>query len=160
MAKNKFSRVPSDIFPSGVFELQVQYSRRSENRFKFSSADEVATFARSHIYTEGSIEYVEQLYVLMLDRSNQLYAWKQISIGGISATFTDPKLIFQTALLCHAPQIILLHNHPSGNTQPSINDLQMTKRLKEGGDLLEIKILDHLILTMDGFYSFADEGEI
>jgi DNA repair protein RadC len=160
MTRNKFSRVPSDIFPTGVFELQVQYSRRSETRIKLTSADDVATFSRSHIYSEGSIEYLEQFYVLMLDRSNQLYAWKQISVGGVSATFTDPKLIFQTALLCHAPQIILVHNHPSGNTQPSLSDIQMTKRLKEGGELLEIKVLDHVILTRDGMYSFADDGQV
>jgi DNA repair protein RadC len=125
-----------------------------------TSADEVAKYAREKIYPDGSIEYVDQFYILLLDRSNQLFAWKQISIGGISATFTDPKLIFQTALLCHATQLILLHNHPSGNTQPSIADVQMTKKLKEGGELLEIKVLDHLILTKDGFYSFADERVI
>ena len=99
---------------------------------------------------------VEQFYILLLDRSNQLFAWKQISVGGISATFTDPKLIFQTALLCHSVQIIILHNHPSGNTQPSLADSMMTKKLKEGGELLEIKVLDHVILTKDGFYSFAN----
>ena len=112
MTKNKFSRTPSDIFPSGVFELQVQYFRKGDCRIKLTSADEVAKYAGENIYPKGSIEYVEQFYILLLDRSNQLFAWKQISVGGISATFTDPKLIFQTALLCHATQLILVHNHP------------------------------------------------
>ena len=160
MTKNSFSRTPSDIFPSGVFELQVQYFRKGDCRVKLTSADEVAKYAREYIYPEGSIEYVEQFYILLLDRSNHLFAWKQISVGGISATFTDPKLIFQTALLYHATQLILVHNHPSGNTQPSLVDSMMTKKLKEGGRLLEIVVLDHLILTKNGFYSFADYGAL
>ena len=160
MAKNKFTRVPSDVFPSGVFELQVTYHRKSLQRKKITSADEVAEFARAMIYPEGTIEYVEQFYILLLDRSNHLFAWKQISVGGISATFTDPKVIFQTALLCHASQIILLHNHPSGNVKPSSADIEMTKKLKKGGELLEIKVLDHVILGKEGFYSFGEEGVI
>jgi len=160
MKSSRFSRTPSDIFPPGVFELQVSFFRRSDTRIKLSSAEAVATYARSFIYREGSIQYVEQFYVLLLDRKNQLYAFKQISSGGVSATFTDPKLIFQTALLCHATQIILVHNHPSGNIQPSNNDLQMTKRLKEVGELLELPVLDHVIVTEESYYSFADEGRL
>lgn len=160
MKSSRFSRTPSDIFPPGVFELQVSFFRRSDTRIKLSSAEAVATYAKSFIYREGSIQYVEQFYVLLLDRKNQLYAFKQISSGGVSATFTDPKLIFQTALLCHATQIILVHNHPSGNIQPSNNDLQMTKRLKELGELLELSVLDHVIVTEESYYSFADEGRL
>ena len=156
--KDSFRCVPSDVFPSGAFELRVCYTRKSEKRLKLTSADDVARFAREYIFPEGSIEYVEQFYVLLLDRSNQIFAWKQISSGGVSQIIVDPKLIFQTALLCHAVQIILLHNHPSGNPLPSRNDLQMTERLKKCGELLEIEVLNHVILTKDGMYSFADEG--
>ena len=92
MTKNSFSRTPSDIFPFGVFELQVQYFWKGDCRIKLTSADEVAKYARENIYPEGSIEYVEQFYILLLDRSNQLLAWKQISVGGISATFIDLKI--------------------------------------------------------------------
>ena len=108
MSKNKFSRTPSDIFPSGVFELQVQYFRKGDCRVNLTSANDVAKYVRKNIYPEGSIEYVEQFYILLLDQSNHLFALKQISVGGISATFTDPKLIFQTALLCHATQLIIV----------------------------------------------------
>jgi len=160
MKSSCFSRVPSDIFPKGVFELKISFFRHTETRIKLSSAEAVANYARSIIYPEGTIQYVEQFYVLLLDRQNQLYAFKQISSGGVSATYTDPKLIFQTALLCHATQIILVHNHPSGNIQPSQKDLNMTKRLKEVGDLLELPVLDHVILTEESFYSFADQGKI
>lgn len=160
MKSSCFSKVPSDIFPKGVFEHRISFFRRTETRIKLSSAEAVATYARSNIYPEGTIQYVEQFFVLLLDRQNQLYAFKQISSGGVSATFTDPKLIFQTALLCHATQIILVHNHPSGNIQPSNNDLQMTKRLKEVGELLELPVLDHVIITEESYYSFADEGRL
>lgn len=95
MTKNKFSRTPSDIFPSGVFELQVQYFRKGDCRVNLTSANDVAKYVRKNIYPEGSIEYVEQFYILLLDQSNHLFALKQISVGGISATFTDPKLIFR-----------------------------------------------------------------
>lgn len=160
MKSSFFSRTPSDIFPRGVFELKVSFFRRNETRIKLSSAEAVANYARRIIFPEGTIQYVEQFYVLLLDRQNQLYAYKQISAGGVSATFTDPKLIFQTALLCHATQIILVHNYPSGNIQPSNNDLQMTKRLKEVGELLELPVLDHVIITEESYYSFADEGRL
>ena len=76
----------------------------------------------------------------------------------ICATFIDPKLRTYRVLICQATQLILVHNHPSGNTQPGLADSMMTKKLKEGGELLEIVVLDHLIVTKDEFYSFADEG--
>jgi DNA repair protein RadC len=155
--KSEFSNVPEGVLPEGVFELRVQYFRKQKNRVKFTNADDVATFTRANIFPVGSIEYVEQFYVLLLNRSNQIFAWKQIASGGISQIVVDPKLIFQTALLSHATQIILLHNHPSGNTQPSGSDIRMTKIIKEGGKLLEIEVLDHVIVTKVGMYSFSDE---
>jgi len=158
MARTKFTRTPSDIFPPGVFELEVSYTRRSLTRVKLTSSDETATFARSVVYKAGSIQYCELFYVLMLDRANQVFAYKQISQGGITSTFSDAKLIFQTALLCHAPSIIIMHNHPSGNAKPSSADVKMTKQIVEGGKILEITVLDHLILTAEGHFSFADEG--
>ncbi len=158
MAKNKFTHTPSDVFPSGVFELEVFYFRKSIARIKLTASNEVAAFARTVVYEPGSIQYCERFYVLMLDRANQVFAYKQISQGGITATFTDAKLIFQTALLSHAPQIILCHNHPSGNTKPSNADVDMTKKIKQAGVLMEIKVLDHVILTAEGYSSMADDG--
>ena len=158
MKSKSLTRTPSDIFPTGVFELQVSFFRKTVSRIKLTQSEDVANYVRDHVYQKGSIQYVEQFFILLLDRRNCLYAYKQISSGGISATYTDPKLIFQTALLCHATQIILVHNHPSGNIQPSHSDIQLTKRIKEAGDLLEMLIIDHLIITEESYYSFADEG--
>jgi DNA repair protein RadC len=79
-------------------------------------------------------------------------------MGGISGTVTDVRMIMQTALKSNASAIILAHNHPSGNTEPSDADKKITSKIKEAGQLLEIAVLDHLILTSETYLSFADEG--
>ncbi len=158
--KNKFTRTPSDIFPAGVCELIVTYRRATTKRVKVTSAEEAVTFARDNFYFPEVISYCEKFYTLFLDRAGNAFAWKQMSSGGLSGTVADPRLIFQTALLTHSTSIILFHNHPSGNTNPSATDIQLTKSLCEAGRFLEIHVLDHIIVTVDGFYSFANEGLI
>jgi DNA repair protein RadC len=82
----------------------------------------------------------------------------EVSSGGVAGAIVDPKLIFMAALKANACQIILANNQPSCNLRPSKADQYLTKKIKQGGKLLEIKVLDHLIITTEGFYSFADEG--
>jgi len=82
------------------------------------------------------------------------------STGGTASTVVDVKIILQTALKCHASSMILSHNHPSGNLQPSEIDLKLTTRIKNAAELLDISVRDHLILTQQSYYSFADEGTI
>ncbi len=82
----------------------------------------------------------------------------EVSTGGISGTVADPKLIFVAALKAGASGMIVSHNHPSGNLTPSQADMELTRKLKEGGKLLEIQLLDHIIMTSESYYSFADEG--
>ncbi|MTI20879.1 JAB domain-containing protein [Fulvivirga sp. RKSG066] len=100
----------------------------------------------------------EEFWVLMLSRSNQVIKKQLISSGGVSGTVADPKIIFKMALDELASSIILSHNHPSGNLKPSQADINLTKKLKEAGEMLEIPVLDHLIFTNDGYFSFADEN--
>ncbi|MCB9222869.1 MAG: DNA repair protein RadC [Crocinitomicaceae bacterium] len=100
----------------------------------------------------------EEFYVISLSRANQIKSIDMISKGGISGTVADGKIIFKKALDHSASAIILCHNHPSGNLQPSRSDLDLTKKLIEFGKLIDLQILDHLIITNEGFYSFADEG--
>lgn len=100
----------------------------------------------------------EEFWVLFLNRSNIVLKKERISIGGISGTVVDSRIIFKKSLDLLASSIILIHNHPSGNLNPSKADISVTNRLKEGGKLLDISVLDHLILTETGYYSFADEG--
>lgn len=104
------------------------------------------------------MEFREECYMLLLNRANQVLGWFRVSEGGVAGTILDPRLIFGIALKCNAVGVILAHNHPSGNLKPSGADISQTKRLVEGGKLLEISVLDHLILTSEGYYSFADEG--
>jgi DNA repair protein RadC len=100
----------------------------------------------------------EQFWVLLLNRANEVIRPQQISIGGVSGTVADPKMIFKAAIEHLASSIILVHNHPSGNLTPSQADKDLTKKVKEGGRTLDIPVLDHLIFSDNGHFSFADEG--
>lgn len=100
----------------------------------------------------------EEFWILLLNRATQLIRKQKVSLGGIHATYVDPKVIFKHALEAGAANIILAHNHPSGNTTPSQADLDLTRKLKEGGKLLDIQLLDHIIVAGKSYLSFADEG--
>jgi DNA repair protein RadC len=100
----------------------------------------------------------EAFWILLLNRAHRVIRKHQISQGGVAGTVADPKIIFKLALEDLASGIILAHNHPSGNLTASQADLDLTKKLKEGGKLLEIQVLDHLILAGQKYFSFADEG--
>ena len=100
----------------------------------------------------------EEFWVIYLNRANAIIGKRQISMGGMSGTVADPRMIFKSALDEKAVSIILCHNHPSGNNQPSASDVQLTKNIAEAGKVLEITVLDHIIVTQHGFFSFADEG--
>lgn len=100
----------------------------------------------------------EEFWVLYLNNSNKVIYKAQLSKGGITGTVVDVRLIFKTALEQNATSIILSHNHPSGKLQASDADLQITKKLKAAGEQLDIKVLDHIIVTENGYLSFQDEG--
>jgi DNA repair protein RadC len=102
----------------------------------------------------------EEFWIILLNRSNDVIKKVFISSGGIAGTVADPRIIFKHALENLASAIILIHNHPSGNTKPSDADLSLTRKLKQAGSFLEIPILDHLIFTDHGYYSFADEDKL
>jgi len=98
----------------------------------------------------------EEFWLLLLNRNNIVLARKRISIGGVSGTVVDPKVIFKIAIDHLASSIILCHNHPSGNLNPSRQDIEITKKLKEAGKLLEIDIFDHIIIGNKGYFSLSD----
>lgn len=102
----------------------------------------------------------EEFWVMALNRANRLVKKKRVSEGGVSGTVADPKIIFKLAVDELASGIIVVHNHPSGNLKPSESDVNLTKKIKEGGKALEISLLDHLIIAHDRYFSFADEGLI
>ncbi|MFY0593673.1 RadC family protein [Roseivirga sp.] len=100
----------------------------------------------------------EQFWIINLNRSNTLISKKLVSLGGISGTLVDPKVVFKIALENFASSIILVHNHPSGNLKASRSDIRITERIKDAGKLLEISVIDHIIFTDQGYFSFSDEG--
>lgn len=102
----------------------------------------------------------EEFHILLLTRSNGIIGAERISVGGISGTVVDGKIIFKKAMDRNAAAIIMIHNHPSGNIAPSEQDVRLTKRLLEFGKLIDLPVLDHLIFTDNGYFSFSDEGKL
>ena len=107
----------------------------------------------------GELEH-EEFWILLLNNANHLkYKWR-LSVGGITATLVDVRLIYKKAIEHGATSMILCHNHPSGNLQPSKSDILLTNKVSEGGELLDLKVIDHVIITEQGYYSFADQGKL
>jgi DNA repair protein RadC len=100
----------------------------------------------------------EEFWVLLLNRAHRVVKKKKVSEGGVSGTVADPKIIFKLALEELASGIIVAHNHPSGNLSASQSDIELTRKLKEAGKVMEVQLLDHLIIAGKTYYSFADEG--
>lgn len=123
---------------------------------KISSASDAYEYIRR--FYSDDIELYESFFILMLNTANNTVAYAKISQGGISGTVVDTKIIAKYCVdtLCSA--VILAHNHPSGNLNPSTQDIKITDKIKKGLELLDVKVLDHIILTSDSYYSFADEG--
>jgi len=144
----------------GVPEIKVRYNR-SQKIFlgKVTSSKDAAEFIK-RVYPKGTIELQEAFVVLYLNRRNEILGYYRHSVGGITGTVADPRIIFATAVTSASVGIIVAHNHPSGNLSPSQADIDLTRKIKEGGKLLDIQLLDHLIVTKTGYYSFADEGLI
>lgn len=136
-----------------IYKSKVKASERPQIK---SSRDAYEILMRS--WDEGKIEYVEQFNVLLVNRANKVLGLYKVSSGGISGTVADPKQIFTAALKANACGVFLSHNHPSGNLKPSRQDEELTRKFKEAGYFLDIKVLDHLIVTNESYYSFADEG--
>ncbi|WP_231424960.1 RadC family protein [Pedobacter sp. Leaf250] len=142
-----------------VAEVQVSYKPdyKASERPKISSSKQAYDLLMQQ-WDLGKIELLEQSKMILLNRQNRVLGLVDISTGGVSGTILDPKIIFSIALKANTSAIILCHNHPSGNTQPSQSDIKLTNQLKEGGKLLEILVWDHLIITNENYYSFADDG--
>jgi DNA repair protein RadC len=143
-----------------VSEVEIVYRNRvkASERIKIHKSNDCFELLKS--YWEDKLDYCEQFYLLLLNRANIVLGVSKISEGGISGTVVDPKRIFQVTLKANASSIILCHNHPSGSLVPSEADRRLTRKIRDAGALLDITTLDHLIITSDGYYSFADQGEM
>lgn len=143
-----------------ISEIKIIYNPKisPSERPKINSSESAQDVLRAN--WKESIKHIEAFYILLLNRANRCVGIKHVSTGGLSSTVADPKVIMQTALKANASSLILAHNHPSDSIKPSQNDIDLTKKLKSAGELLDIQVLDHLILGWDSYYSFADEGLI
>ena len=110
------------------------------------------------IWDQNKIELIEEFKALFLNRANKVLAFYPMSTGGITGTVADPRLVYIAALKVGACSVITAHNHPSGNLKPSRQDEELASKIREAGKFLDIKLLDNLIISSEGYFSFADEG--
>lgn len=158
---NLFSETSEKASIPAIQEVEIIYSGpKTSKLLQVKSSTEVAKLLRDVVYDPRKINYKESFYVLLLNRANKVIAQACVGMGSTTATIMNGKEIFQLALKTNACGIILSHNHPSGNLKPSEADLSITKRIKEFGNMIDIQLLDHIILTDESYFSFADEGLI
>lgn len=141
-------------------ELEIRYKSGEHKKAQIKTSADAAAFFRK-IFDEDTIEYLETVMVIYLNHANNTIGWFNASQGGITGTVADPRVILGTALKCGATRFMLAHNHPSGSAKPSVADERLTEKLKQGGAIVDIQLIDHLIILPDGgYYSFADDGRI
>ena len=129
-------------------------AQASQEKASVSSSTEVASYLQALLK-----DYSHEVFgVLFLNRSNRINHFQIISEGGITGTVADPRIILRKALEEEAVSLILCHNHPSGSLKPSVHDEQLTMKVKEAAKYFDMKVLDHLIISAEGYYSFSDEG--
>ncbi|WP_438423016.1 JAB domain-containing protein [Aquimarina macrocephali] len=145
------------MLTNNIAEIQISYSSHiaKKHRTKIkNSTDAYNVFINS--WDQKTIELQEEFKVLLLNNANEVLGVQNLSKGGTSGTYVDVKLLFAIALKVCASGVIIAHNHPSGTLEPSDSDIRLTKKIKESGNLLDINLLDHLIITKEEFYSLAD----
>jgi len=140
-------------------EVKLSYKSKvpAETLPEVTSPEQAAGVLRQ-IWDDDYIEFKEQFVVLLLNNAKRCIGWNRISTGGTTATIVDPGSVFQVALLANAVSVIVAHNHPSGNLQPSGSDRKLTERIKKSGELLGITLEDHIILTADDYVSMRAKG--
>ncbi len=145
--------------PNCVSEIQLFYKTEIRPMDRpIISSPEYAHLIFKHYWDKSQIQLREEFKMLLLNQAHRALGIVSISSSGVSSTTVDPKLVFSSALVANASSLVLAHNHPSGNLLPSQLDIQITKKLNSGGLLLDISVLDHLIVTSDGYCSMKDEG--
>jgi DNA repair protein RadC len=139
---------------AAALELGVRRNMADNKKEIVTSSRDVAS------YLQAKLQYKkhEVFAVVFLNRSNKINHYEIISEGGITGTVADPRIILRKALEHDAVSIVLCHNHPSGNLKPSRQDQELTLKIKEAAKYFDIKVLDHIIVSEEGYYSFADDG--
>lgn len=140
-------------------EILISYKNKNQDAVKVSSSVDVYNFILNH-WDDDTLDIQENVKMLLLNSSNTILGVYDVSRGGINSTVIDLRLVLSVALKCLASSIILVHNHPSGNINPSEQDREFTKKIKSACKFLEIQLFEHIIITRYDYFSFADNGYI
>lgn len=148
-----------DVYTSLCCEISVNYSMKIKPSLlpQVHCSKDVYNYIINYEIIKG-INHRESMILLLMSRANKILGYSLISLGGIAGTVCDPRLIMQLAINSNSTSIILCHNHPSGNINPSDADIKLTKKIKDCALLFDINLSDHLVITDEKYYSFADEG--
>ena len=140
-------------------ELKAVYRSRTRvtERKQIAEPTDVTEYLRA-IWNKDTLELNEDFIVLCLNGAHQVIGWVKVSSGGMSFAQVDPRLVFSIALQTASAALIIAHNHPSGNVEPSEEDKRLTTRLKAAGELLGVRVLDHIILSKEAAFSFKENG--
>ncbi len=142
-----------------VAEVELVYKTKvkASERPKVTSSKDIYNILRQ-VWDENKIDMLEEFKVIFLNRANRVIGVYDASSGGITGTVADPRLILAAAIKSLAVSVVLAHNHPSGNLTPSKADEDLTRKISEAAKYHDIWVIDHIIITSEGYYSFADEG--
>lgn len=145
-----------------VCDVKLTYNTKvkSSERAVIKDSNSAYSLLMNHIYDSETIQYREYMKLILLSNAKRVLGIVHISEGGLDSTFADIRIIMQAAILGNASAMILSHNHPSGNKRPSNQDDLLTDRVKKAAKLFDIQLLDHIIVTDSGYYSYLDEGRI
>lgn len=146
------------IFDSVVSEINVTYTNKIKpsERYQVRNSQDIYHLLLTRY--ESCFEHHEEMWAIYMNNQHKVLGVAKISQGGLAETTADPKIILQIALKANASSIIISHNHPSGDPQPSECDKKITRRLQDGCRYLDMRLCDHVIMSPTGFYSFADSG--
>lgn len=140
-----------------VCEMQTVYNKKNSlNSIQITKSEHVNNWIREVYPVDLKVR--EAMVAIFLNRRNNTIGFQITSIGGFTSIVVDIRIVLQTALLSGATSIILCHNHPTGNLEPSLSDKELTDKFKKACEVMDIQLMDHLILTEDSYYSFLDEG--
>jgi DNA repair protein RadC len=139
-------------------EIRLQKIKSDFKAVKITNSDDAVNYARQ--FYESDIEIYESMFIILMNRSYNTIGWAKISQGGVAGTTIDNKIIAKYAIETLCSGLILVHNHPSGNMSPSTSDVAITDKVKNSLKLFDIALLDHVIISVDNSYSFADNDRL
>ncbi|MDH6535620.1 DNA repair protein [Parabacteroides sp. 52] len=148
------------IYKASEVKLTYKSKVKASERPQIRCSQDIYKLLKDSVFDSDTIEHHESLKVVLLNRAGKVLGFHTVSVGGTSECTADTKIIMQAAILGNANAIILSHNHPSGNMSPSPQDDLLTEKLSKVCKLMGMSLLDHIIVTTENYYSYADEGRI